>query len=345
LARSPGPRLPAEDTRRGPTPGSLPAVPSSAGAAAPTAGAVGPQRPEPAPVADREASDPLRAILERVGQITRDSQEMLQQLVASERRFRRLAKAVWRVQEEERRRLARELHDGLGQNLTALKNRLELLARQAATGETSLCAGLEESVTLTARLLKETRELSRLLRPPILDDLGLAPALAWLARTLREASGLTVHLDIDLDDLMDVAEGAAAASESGATREPAAGGGARAEDHAGPGGVRLGADHETLIFRIAQEALTNVVKHSGAPEAELVLRAADQRLRLSVADRGAGFDLDAALAPEAAAGCGLAGMRDRVELFGGRFAVHTAPAAGTRIEIEVPLPAAAGPET
>jgi two-component system sensor histidine kinase UhpB len=103
---------------------------------------------------------------------------------------------VWKVQEVERRRLARELHDGLGQTLTALKNQLERLERKAGQeGEApagELRARLADSVELARTALHETRELSRLLRPPVLDDLGLLPALAWLARTLEQRTGLVV---------------------------------------------------------------------------------------------------------------------------------------------------------
>jgi two-component system NarL family sensor kinase len=275
----------------------------------------------PAAAAGAEPGEALREILARVGQITRDSQEVLQQLAASERRFRRLAKAVWRVQEEERRRLARELHDGLGQNLTALKNQLETLAREASAGA-GPHAGLAAAVELAGRLLQDTRELSRLLRPPILDDLGLVPALRWLARTLRESSGLDVRLDIDMET------GAGAAGlDPGAGTEDAR---------------RLPPDLETLVFRIAQEALTNVVRHSGAADAGVALRVRAASLVLAVADRGAGFE-PAALDPAAqGAGSGLSGIRDRVELFGGRCSIRSAPGAGTRLEIEVPLPGAGG---
>ena len=294
------------------------------------------------------AVDPLEELLARVGQMERDSQGLLQQLAGSERRFRSLAKAVWQVQEEERRRLSRELHDGLGQVLTALKNQLEVLSREAggaaagrakgrsarragtagggtAEGEPaaagrqeeaaggaaaeslaateSLAARLAGAVEEAARALHDTRELSRLLRPPILDDLGLVAALAWLARTLGESAGLAVRFT------------------------------SRGVDG------RLAPEIEILVFRVAQEALTNVLKHAGAKAAILLLLRREGRLELEVSDAGAGFDPARALDPAlGAAGSGLRGMRDRLDLFGGSLRIVSAPGEGTRVQAAVPLP-------
>jgi two-component system NarL family sensor kinase len=255
-------------------------------------------------------ADRLREILERVGQITRDNQGLFQELMASERRFRRLAKAVWQVQEEERRRLARELHDGLGQNLTALKYQLELLEHAAGNPPPDLRERLGGAVELAARSLADTRELSHLLRPTILDDLGLMPALRWLVRTLRQRTGLEVRFSGGLED--------------------------------GEAEERLDPDLETLIFRVVQEALTNVLKHSGVRVADLDLRRRGKLLALRIADRGAGFEEEAVFGQGAAGGdgCGLRGIRDRVELFGGRCRVRSAPGSGTSLEIELPLSAA-----
>lgn len=260
------------------------------------------------PAAD-PTTDPMGEIVDRVRRITRENERIFQQLIEGERRFRSLARAVWKVQEEERRRLARELHDGLGQTLTALKNQLERLERKAAAepGASPLAPQLGEAAQLAHLALTEARELSRLLRPPILDDLGLVPALTWLARTFEERAGLRVELE------------------------------ARGLDE------RLEPDLETLVFRLAQEALTNVLKHARVERARLDLALVGGTLLLTVRDRGAGFDAGAAFASESA-GSGLSGMRDRVALFGGRFEVRSAPGEGTVIAVEVPVPqpAAAG---
>ncbi|HXH01074.1 MAG TPA: sensor histidine kinase [Xanthomonadaceae bacterium] len=223
-------------------------------------------------------------------------QRLLQRMEANEREFRRLGRSVWRVQEDERRRLARELHDGLGQNLTALKHRLAQLAPMLPD-DAALQEHLTGSIALCSETLEDTRNLSRLLRPPILDDLGLEPALRWLTRSIGETSGMQISLDI----------------------EPL---------------PALGPDLDTLLFRVAQEALNNAAKHAQARHLllRLVARAGD--LQLQIADDGHGCDPDLALR---SGGSGLGGMRERLRLYGGSLQLHSAPGEGTRLRATVPL--------
>ena len=249
------------------------------------------------------SADPMHDIVDRVRDITRANERLFARLIEGERRFRGLAKAVWKVQEDERRRLARELHDGLGQTLTALTHQLERLREKAGESLTpDLMAHLGDSVEMARLALNESRELSRLLRPPVLDDLGLAAALSWLARTLEERTGLKVDLDLDpLDE-------------------------------------RLDPDLETLVFRLVQEALTNVLRHAGVRHAQVAVRRAARALELRVADAGSGFDpRDFLAAGGATTGSGVRGMRDRLELFGGRLEIVSAPGRGTLISAVVPL--------
>jgi two-component system, NarL family, sensor kinase len=280
-----------------------------------------------AATAPAEPTDPMREIVDRVRHITRENERLFERLIAGERRFRSLAKAVWKVQEEERRRLARELHDGLGQTLTALTHQLELLQRKldphpagdaGGRGDSGdagnvgdLAVRLADSVELARLALNESRELSRLLRPPVLDDLGLPAALSWLARTLEQRTGLRVELSL-----------------------------------AGIDG-RLDADLETLVFRLVQEALTNVLRHSGVDRAAVGLRRAGDSLELQVSDSGRGFDSESTLAGAAAErSSGLHGMRDRLELFGGRLDLVSRLDAGTRLTATIPvLEPAEPPET
>lgn len=222
---------------------------------------------------------------------------LLQRLEANEGEFRRLGRSVWRVQEDERRRLARELHDGVGQNLTALKHRLALLGSELAPGQLALREKLEAAIALCAATLEDTRQLSRLLRPPILDDLGLEPALRWLARSVREGGGPEVELDLAplraLDD-----------------------------------------DTQTLLFRVAQEALNNIAKHARASRASLRLRSYGGRVELRIADDGRGCDPVSAIR---AGGSGLGGMRERVQLYGGRLDLQSTPGEGTRLTATIAL--------
>jgi two-component system NarL family sensor kinase len=225
-------------------------------------------------------------------------QDLLDRLQRNEREFRRLGRAVWRVQEDERRRLARELHDGVGQNLTAIKHRLAAIAGTLPGDNAEARAALEAAIALCSDTLEDTRHLSRLLRPPVLDDLGLEAALRWLARSQGEASGLDIAVDI-------------------AALPP------------------LDADLQTLLFRVAQEALNNIARHADASSVLLRLVARGGLVQLQVADDGRGCDPDAALR---GGGSGLGGMRERLRLYEGRLEIHSAPGEGTRLRAVVPLP-------
>ena len=249
---------------------------------------------------DPGAADPMHEIVDRVRHITSENERLFQRLIEGERRFRGLAKAVWKVQEDERRRLARELHDGLGQTLTALTNQLERLQRSSGLPG-DLAAGLADSVEMARLALNDTRELSRLLRPPVLDDLGLAAALSWLARNLEQRTDL--HVDLEVEGIEE----------------------------------RLDPELETLVFRLIQESLTNVLRHSGVRQASVSVSRSEGLLELRIADSGRGFDAHHAFVGREAAGSGLRGMRDRLELFGGRLELSSAPGQGTVVSAVIPL--------
>lgn len=236
----------------------------------------------------------------QVRRIRKENRALFARLIDGEKRFRSLAKAVWMVQEEERRSLARELHDGIGQTLTALKNQLERLRRKEV--DDALEAGLADSVELASMALNDTRELSRLLRPAVLDDLGLEPALRWLSRTLGKRAAMEIIVNSEL------------------------------------GEQRLEPDMETLVFRVVQEALTNIIKHAGVAQAWVDVTQAGGMLRVSIRDEGAGFDPGAAIdAASRSESLGLRGMRDRLELFRGRFEVVSSPGAGCTLNMVVPM--------
>ena len=222
---------------------------------------------------------------------------LLQRLEANEREFRRLGRAVWRVQEDERRRLARELHDGLGQNLTALKHRLAHLGGGLKPDQQDLRGNLDAAIALCSEALADTRQLSRLLRPPILDDLGLEPALKWLAGSVQETAGVAVVVEI----------------------EPL---------------PPLDGELQTLLFRIAQEGLNNVARHAAARSVLLRLVERGRTLQLQVIDDGRGFDVERAIG---AGGSGLGGMRERLRLFGGQLEMRSSPGSGARLRATVPL--------
>ena len=202
------------------------------------------------------------------------------------------------VQEKERRFVAHELHDQLGQTLTGLKLVLEMSLKPTDPAQMESFA---EALRLIDDLMERIRRLSVDLRPHMLDDLGLVPALEWHFRRFGKQTGIQVQLKRTA------------------------------------GFNRLPAPIETAAYRIVQEALTNVARHSGAKEAGVRLWADDERLRLQVEDRGRGFQPEQALA--ARNSTGLAGMRERAELLGGEFTLESSPGSGTLITVELPLPA------
>lgn len=223
--------------------------------------------------------------------------QLLRRIEANESEFLRLGRSVWRVQEDERRRLARELHDGIGQNLTALKHRLALVGSSLGPDDDALRSRLEAAIALCSVTLEDTRNLSRMLRPPILDDLGLEQALRWLARSMAEAGGPQTAVEIESLPALD-------------------------------------GDQQTLLFRVAQEALNNVVKHARARNATVRLRSHGGQLQLQVEDDGCGCDADSAAR---SGGSGLGGMRERLRLYGGRFQLQSTPGDGTRVLVSLPL--------
>lgn len=236
----------------------------------------------------------LARITRRFRELGRENERMFAELSEMQRRFRGMARAVWRVQEDERRRLARELHDGVGQTLTALRHRLDRLPETPERAQ---------ALELLQSSLEDVREMSRLLRPPVLDDLGLAAALNWLIRRVRSDSDLDITLEVG------------ALEETG----------------------RLDPELETLVFRIVQEALNNIVRHAEAGRAGVRLFKTGDRLQLRINDDGHGFDPSAVEANAEQRGIGLAGMRDRVALFGGEVAINSAPGRGATIHATLPV--------
>jgi two-component system NarL family sensor kinase len=239
---------------------------------------------------------------QQLGQLLQRQRDLVEQMRSGQQHFQQLARSVWRVQEEERRRLARELHDGLGQNLSAIVTLIDHALNAHAAPIEPARAGLEKARDLAQATLKETRAMSRLLRPQILDDLGLAAALRWLARSQGEDHGLDILLDMDQ-------------APSSVENELA-----------------------TLIFRVVQESLTNVARHAKAHQVQISLRQHETHIALVVHDNGVGCDVAAALAANSSGrSSGLGGMRDRVRLYDGEFTLRSRPGDGFTMSISLPL--------
>jgi signal transduction histidine kinase len=212
----------------------------------------------------------------------------------------RLSARVLDLQEEERRRLARELHDEIGQALTAVKIDLQGLLQEV--GEPA--ARLEESVALVERALQQVRSMSLDLRPSLLDDLGLVVALRSHLEQVAERSGLEATFYVEPSDL------------------------------------RLSPELETVCFRIAQEALRNVVRHAQADHVQVAVSQAPTGVQMLVRDDGVGFDVAAALARAAAgSSLGLLSMQERATLAAGRLEIVSAPGQGAQVLVEFPADA------
>ena len=214
----------------------------------------------------------------------------------SERVSRDAVRRVVEAQEVERARLARELHDETGQALTSILLGLKALEDRVETDDGG--AAFAELRELVVGTLQDVRRLAVELRPAALDDFGLVPALERLRDTMSEQGDIAVEVKSDLDDQQ-----------------------------------RLPAETETALYRIVQEALTNVLKHASAARVTVRLKQGDRFVQLVVQDDGAGFD------PQGVrdGGLGLVGMRERVGLLGGRMVVESSEGAGTLLKVEVPI--------
>ncbi len=225
---------------------------------------------------------------------------LYQQVRAGRQRLQTLSRRLIEAQETERRHIARELHDEIGQALTAVK--INLQAIQRLPDPSTLTAYLQESIEIVERALQQVRNLSLDLRPSLLDDLGLIAALRWYIDRQAQRAGFTARLTAD------------------------------------PIETRLPADIETTCFRVAQQALTNIVRHAQARHVDVELRHSDAVLELIIRDDGVGFDVQAALDNAVkGASLGLLGMQERVLLIGGQIEIRSAPGQGTEIQARLPL--------
>lgn len=211
----------------------------------------------------------------------------------------RLSAKIVSAQEDERRMIARELHDEVGQALAAIRVELAY-ARQPGERPEIVTRRLDEVRAITEGALHSIRDLSHLLHPAALDDLGLVAALDALLRSFEQRQGVQTALTAELAD------------------------------------VRLPQGLEITIYRIAQEALNNIARHAMARHCRLLVSMPAGRIRIVVADDGVGFSLGQAGA--AAEGLGLIGIRERAGQFGGTLEIESAPGYGTRLIVDLPLP-------
>jgi signal transduction histidine kinase len=230
-----------------------------------------------------------------------EQKEVERTLRASTEQLTALSRGLVQVQETERRQLSRELHDRVGQNLTALSINLDIL-RATLTGAD--CAEQRARIDDSSRLLESTvdsiEDVMSELRPPMLDDYGLLPALQWYTKDFASRTGIEVAV-VGADDP-----------------------------------ERLAPDIEITLFRVAQEALTNVAKHAHASRVEIALEHGPNHCTMTVGDNGIGIGSNAERRAHHRPRLGIVTMRERVQAIGGRFHVRSGARGGTQIAIEIP---------
>ena len=225
-----------------------------------------------------------------------------EELRRSREQLRELAIHQESVRENERAGIARELYDELGQLLTALKMDLSWLSHHLQTIPSGrVLDKLDSMMSLTETSIDAVQRMSSQLRPGVLDDLGLVAALEWLAREFQQRSGIAVDIDVD-------------------------------------SALQIGGHRATVLFRICQESLTNVARHSSASQVTVRLQRRDSEVVLTVRDNGRGITIEETEDPRA---FGVMGMRERARALGGRVAFSGAPGEGTTVEATLPLEATA----
>jgi signal transduction histidine kinase len=212
--------------------------------------------------------------------------------------LRRLSSRLAKAQEDERRNISRELHDQVGQMLTALRMEIGNLEEYRSTPDGRFAQHLADARKLAEETLRSIRDISTGLRPSVLDELGLGPALKWQAREFMRRSTVPVELQIDgcLDGLPDT--------------------------------------HRTCVYRVVQEALTNCARHARASHIRITIHGGARSVAMTVADDGVGFDV----ATARAGGIGLLGAEERVRELNGKFVVLSEPSKGTLLHCEIPTP-------
>lgn len=208
------------------------------------------------------------------------------------------AAAANAIREEEKARVARELHDELAQSLTALKMDTNWVRDKMLSEPQEVQRKLAEMLVLLDGAVASTRRIAADLRPLLLDDLGLGPAIEWLGATFTQRHGVPCRLSVDAD-------------------------------------LELEEPYATAVFRIVQESLVNVAKHARASTTSVAIERTAGEIVLSVRDDGRGFDT---AAPRPPGSLGLMGLRERTQLLNGTIAITSVPGSGTQVEVRIPLP-------
>jgi len=240
-----------------------------------------------------------------VEETLRQSEQHSVRLLAQSRRLqsqlRLLSRRVLLVQEEERKRISRELHDVIAQMLTGINVRLATLKMETTTDNKSLSRKIARTQRLVEKSVDIVHRFARELRPAVLDDLGLIPALHSFMKRFTKETGVRVGLS------------------------------------AFAGVEALGSAKRTVFYRVAQEALANVARHAQASRVDVGIRKVSNAVHMQIKDNGKSFDVEQIWHARKSQRLGLLGMRERVEMVGGKFSVESAPGKGTAINVQIPF--------
>jgi signal transduction histidine kinase len=244
-----------------------------------------------------------KSVEESLRNSERHYSQLLEQSQHLQEQLRHLSHRLLSAQEEERKRISRELHDEIAQTLTGINVRLAALKAEATVNT----KGLQNKISSTQRMVEKSVDIvhrfARELRPTVLDDLGLMPALHSHLKDFTKRTGIHIHFT---------------AFTLGRIKQL---------DNAG----------RTVLYRVAQEALTNVVKHAQASQVNVTIQKLRNGLRMEITDNGHGFAVERVLFAKRHQRLGVLGMRERVEMVGGRFSIESAPGQGTTIRTETPF--------
>jgi len=240
-------------------------------------------------------------IVERTAELidlNRTLQSEVRERQKAEEQLRAFAARLQSVREDERTRLAREIHDALGQMCTALKMDIVWIAKRLSKDQKALHDKTDSALKVVAELIKSLRQLSAELRPSTLDTLGLVSAIEWQAQEFEARTGIRCQFSLPEKD------------------------------------PTLDRERSTAVFRIFQETLTNVARHAEATTVQTSLAVADREIILTTRDNGRGFDAESS---ERKGSLGLLGMRERAHLLGGEVEISSAPSKGTKVTVHIPL--------
>lgn len=242
-----------------------------------------------------------RAAEEALEKSERHYSALLEESSRLQEELRRLSRQILSVQEDERKKISRELHDVIAQTLTGINVRLATLKKEARLNTTGLDRNIARTQVLVEKSVDIVHQFARELRPAVLDDLGLIPALHSSIKSFSARTGIHTRLTAF----------------------------AGVED--------LDTTRRTVLYRVSQEALNNVSRHAKASRAEVNIEKLSDCIRMTVKDDGKSFNVERALLSKDGKHLGLLGMRERIEMVGGAFAVESAPGAGTTITARIPL--------